>query len=364
MIRVKCVESNAELKKFMDFPQQLYEGETFFVPAAQAIEQQLLNPPEALGQMRLYLALVEKEVCGRMALFFPAVGVGTEAAIFRLDFIDDAQVSAALIESACQDASQRGYASLCGPRGALELEPQGAMALGQMHDGSAFALQQPEYFLQHLEGLGFTKIFTQKEYRVALPDGLSSRETRYAEFLLRRQGVRLLPLENGEQLSAWVEPLFKLIASQLARVQGRLLPEVLVRARLEESWLRYADLRFIHLYVDRAGELAGAMIALPDMAAALRAVEGRHRPWNKRKFEAFRQEVRTLELIMSIFRPEYIGTGLRDAMLINLTQDAVRQGMKFITTGPLLPCQGERAAGLTFKNGVIYSVRHTLRRSV
>ena len=74
--------------------------------------------------------------------------------------------------------------------------------------------------------------------------------------------------------------------------------------------------------------------------------------------------MRSLELLLSIFRPEYVGTGLRDAMLINLVQDAVRQGMKFITTGPLLPCQEERAAGLTFKNGVIYSVRHTLRRSV
>jgi hypothetical protein len=69
MITIKPIHSSADLKKFIDFPHELYKGSPYYVPELFIAQRDLLtkHPIWNHSSKQLFLALENDKIVGRIA---------------------------------------------------------------------------------------------------------------------------------------------------------------------------------------------------------------------------------------------------------------------------------------------------------
>ncbi len=121
---IKSVRTRSELRRFASFPNKLYKGSKFFVPVMVSMEMATFNPKtnhaHEFCDSALWLALDARgNMVGRIAAIInraynEAKGM-KQGRIGWLDFIDDPDVSAALLETAENWCRERGMTQIAAP---------------------------------------------------------------------------------------------------------------------------------------------------------------------------------------------------------------------------------------------------------
>ncbi len=124
-IILKEVVSNKDLKKFIDFPYKLYAGNKFWIPQLRFDEMNLFNPKKnpafEFCDVKLWLVYKDNKVAGRVA------GIINRRFIEKwqdkycrfgwIDFIDDENVSKALLDAVENWAEENGMKAIHEPLG-------------------------------------------------------------------------------------------------------------------------------------------------------------------------------------------------------------------------------------------------------
>jgi hypothetical protein len=130
MMEIKEAKTLSELRKFRDFPDDLYKGYKTFVPDLKSDEMNMLrrdrNAAFEYCDVRYFLAYRGKKIVGRVgALLNKAANERWNTKhmrITRMDFIDDPEVSAALFGAVEQWGKELGLTSVEGPIGFSDLD--------------------------------------------------------------------------------------------------------------------------------------------------------------------------------------------------------------------------------------------------
>ena len=184
---IKTVASKEDLKIFVKFPLQLYKDCPYYVPNLFADEMATLDPQRnAMGKYslsRLFLAYKDGRVAGRIAAIINRIANTdwnhAEVRFGWADFIDDKEVSKALVDAVIAFGKENGMTTVAGPLGFTDFDNEGCVVEG-FDDISSFMLKYNyPYYGAHFEALGMEKINDWLEYRVyvvkaALPRPLRS----------------------------------------------------------------------------------------------------------------------------------------------------------------------------------------------
>ncbi len=135
LVQVKKVSSNEEMTLFVRFPFSLYRGCEQFVPDLNRDVYDTFNPKKnsALGMAKVqpFLAWQNGEVVGRIAGIINQNANkkwGTKNVRFGfIDFIDDMNVSRALIEAVEQWGAEQGMERIQGPMGITDFDKEGML---------------------------------------------------------------------------------------------------------------------------------------------------------------------------------------------------------------------------------------------
>ena len=137
-IKVKQVLNSSDLELFIKFPMELYKGNPYYVPPLINEEKSIWvkeeNPALQYSEAAQFLAYKGKNIVGRIAVMInhkEEKELGIRKVRFGwLDFIDDIEVSKALIDTAIKYAKSKGISKIEGPMGFTNLDKAGMLTKG------------------------------------------------------------------------------------------------------------------------------------------------------------------------------------------------------------------------------------------
>jgi len=190
-MHIQEVTSFHGLKRFVSFQYSLYRDNKYWVPPPYSDEVNSLrkdkNPAFEFCDAKYWIAEKDGIIIGRIeGIINKRYNEKWNANIARFgwfDFIDDKEVSSALLGTVEQWAKLNGMTSLNGPLGFTDMDGEGALVQGFEEVSTLGALYNYPYYPKHIEQFGFVKDADWIEYEVIMPNVVNEEIRRIAESL-------------------------------------------------------------------------------------------------------------------------------------------------------------------------------------
>ena len=178
MVTIKKVNSRKDLRQFIRFNYELYKGNEFAVPDfledLLVTFDRLRNAAYEFCEADLFLALRDGKIVGRVAAIINHKANKTwqtrNVSFGWIDFIDDAEVSEALLDTVQKWGRERGMTKIVGPLGFTDMDPEGMLIDGFDQLSTMSTTYNYPYYQQHMERLGFEKEVDWVERKVMVPN--------------------------------------------------------------------------------------------------------------------------------------------------------------------------------------------------
>lgn len=339
-VSIKTVESRKELKEFVKFPLKLYKDCPYYVPNLYADELNTLDPQKnPMGKycdVRRFLAYKDGKPAGRVIAIINRIAneawKHAEVRFGWMDFIDDMEVSKALLEAVIAFGREKGMTQVSGPLGFTDFDSEGCVVEG-FDDISSFALKYNyPYYAKHFEALGLAKTNDWLEYRIYVPSAVPEKVSRTAKLISERYGLHLRKISRRdirkEQYGQKVFDLINLTYKDL--FDFTVLPPEVVDSYVD-TYLELLDLKFITLVEDNEGKLIACALTMPSIAHAVKKGGGYLFPfgwWHLLRSMYFKYED-GLELLMIAVHPDYRNRGVHAILFNEIIPNLIKGGFKY-----------------------------------
>lgn len=339
-ISIKTVETKAELKTFIKFPLDLYKDCPYYVPNIFMDEMSTLdmekNPMGKYCKARKFLAYKDGKVVGRVIAIINEIANRdwnhSEVRFGWIDFIDDMEVSKALIEAVIAFGKENGMTQICGPLGFTDFDSEGCVVEG-FDDISSFALKfNYPYYAKHFEALGLAKANDWLELRIFVPDTVPDKVVRASKMLQERYGLHIRKITKRDVYKEnYGQKVFDLINRTYSQLYDfTVLPPEVIESYIK-MYLGLLDPKFLTLVEDPDGKLVAVALTMPSIARAVKKGRGYMFPlgwWYLLKSMYFKYE-EALELLMIAVEPEWRNKGVHALLFNEIIPNLQKGGFKY-----------------------------------
>ncbi len=343
-VQITEVTSLKELKAFIHFPFTLYLGNRYWVPALVSDDLNTLrrdkNPAFETCQARYWLAIRGGAIVGRVAAILNQPHIqkwGQRYMRFGwLDFIDDPQVSSALLHQVEAWASATGMTAVHGPLGFTDMDREGMLVEGFDELATLATIYNHPYYPAHLEKLGYAKDIDWVEYEISMPAEPDEKIARMAAIVMKRNKFHLLEVHNKKELLRHARELFQLLEDEYKLLYGTVpLTPGQVDAYIAQ-YFGFIQPEFVPMVYNEKDEMVAFGIALPSLSRALQKSRGQLFPFGfLYLLNALRKNERA-DLYLVAVKTEFRGSGA-NAILMNSMYEVFRKlGVRKIETNPEL----------------------------
>lgn len=343
-ISVIEVKSNNELKKFIDFPMDLYKNNKNYVPPLINDEKNIWNPTEnpalAYSDVKKFLAYHDNKVVGRIAIILnhnEAKDLGSNKVRFGwLDFIDDFEVSKTLIDLAINFAKERNVKKIEGPMGFTNLDKAGMLIMGFDKLATMIGLYNFPYYPKHLEKLGLVKEKEWVEYEMDFPTVLSEKVRKFSALIAEKYKLKVIEFKNKKEILPLVDPMFKLL-DQTYNTLSTYTPITDEQIKTyKEKYFPFIDKNYIICVEDENHQLVAFAITMPSYSEAMQKAKGKLFPFGWWHFlQAGKKNDRANFYLIGI-HPEYQRRGVTAIIFKEIFVRFNKMGIKFAETNPEL----------------------------
>ena len=206
-IEIKRVTDRKGLDRFIQFNYDLYRGDEYNVPNLYRDEIATFSRDKNAAfdfcEADYFIAERDGKVVGRVAAIInrranekwqrKSVRFGW------IDFIDDLEVSAALLNTVEQWGKERGMTEIIGPLGFTDMDPEGMLTVGFDQLGTQATIYNYPYYPQHMEKLGgWEKDNDYVEYKMYVPDAVPEKYMKVAKMVEERYNLHVKKLRRNE----------------------------------------------------------------------------------------------------------------------------------------------------------------------
>lgn len=347
-VEIKKVTSRKELKQFIRFNYEFYKNNPYAVPDLYDDMLRTFSPGKNAAldfcEADYFLALREGHIVGRVAAIINRRANATwkkrQVRFGWIDFIDDIEVSRALIDTVKQWGRERGMDTIEGPLGFTDLDAEGMLIEGFDQLSTMATTYNYPYYPRHMEQLGLTKSVDWVEMKIYVPDEIPEKHRRIADIIQRKYGLRVRKLSGKRRLlhSGVVHDIFRLINEAYAPLFGY---SEMTEKQIDQyvrMYLPVLDLRMVTVVENTAGELVAVGISMPSLSSALQRARGRLLPlgwfYLLRALRWRRPEV--LDLLLVAVRPDYQNKGVNALLFTDLIPIYRQLGFKYAESNPEL----------------------------
>lgn len=346
-IEIRKVTCRRELNDFVRLPRMMYRDVPQYVPDLERDVAGLLNKKDNPGlefsDIQFFVAYHSDVPIGRIAgLVNRKANERWQRRVVRfglIEFIDDLNVSRALLDAVEQWGRELGMDTLQGPMGITDFDKEG-MLIEDFHlTGTMNTIWNPEYYPRHLEALGFQKAVDWVQIRIQIPKETPPRYTRAAQYVKEEMGLRVVKLKHSdfgkrgygqrifELLNQAYEPLFGFSAMTELQVEN-----------FVEKYLKLVDLNLIPVVLNEKDEVVGVAVTMGSMTEALQKANGRLWPFGwYHLLKALKwKHADSAEMLLVAVRPDYQGLGVNALFFDDLIPVYNQYGFKWAETGPQL----------------------------
>ena len=346
-VEIKTVSSKKDMNTFVRFANKLYKGNKYYVPSMPLDDINTLsegkNDAFTFSDVELYLAYQDGKVVGRAAAIINRKANDAwkvkQVRFGWIDFIDDINVSSALLEAVAAFGRKHGMTQIVGPLGFIDFDPEGMLVEGFDRISTMALIYNHPYYPEHMKKLGFTKETGWIENRITIPEILPERYVRVADMVAQKYNLKLKKLTTRQiKKEGYGRKFFNLINQTYCSLYGySLLSDKQIDAFVN-VYLSLVDTRMLTFIEDENGNLIAAGISMPSLAEALQKCGGEIFPfgwWHLLK-AMFIKKSDTVELLLIGVLPEWQRKGAVAMLFVDLFDTYRKLGFKYAETNAML----------------------------
>ncbi len=346
MIKVQQIEpTRSNLRRFTQFQIDLYDGNPYYVPPLIMDDINTLmpskNPAFDFCEAAYFMAFDEagKPVGRIAAIINHQVNEknGEKAARFGfIDFIDNREVSRALLDTAEKWAREKGMDSIVGPLGFTDLDHEGMLIDGFEELSTMATIYNHPYYVDHIEALGYTRANVWLEYVMDVPEQIPDKYNRIAEIVKKKFGLRVLKFTSRKKIKEeYGHALFELINEAYDELYGY---STLTPRQIDyyvDQYISLLNLDLVTLVVDKEDKLVGVGISMQSMSRALQKSKGRLWPtgWYH-LLKGLKGKNDRVDLLLVAVKPEFQSKGVNALLFQDLIPQYNKCGFKWAESNP------------------------------
>ena len=339
-IRLISNTSKKDLKDFILFNYKLYKGNKYAVPE---MYRDLLNTfmPQNNGaydfcEAQFFMAYKDGKAVGRVAAIINKRANETwktnTVRFGWIDFVDDEEVSAALIAAVEKWGRERGMDTIEGPLGFTDFDREGMLIDGFEELATMATHYNYPYYVTHMEHLGFEKAVDWKQFKIFVPEKVPEKMQRVCDLVQQRYHLRVMTYTSGKKLKKERgKEIFALMNEAYAPLHGYSeLGERQINQYID-TYLGLVDLRLVPMVLDEQDRLIGVGIMMPSLSRALQRSKGARFLWQYLPLVwalFVKHEINT-DLLLVAVRPEYQGKGVNALLIAHMVPVYQALGFKY-----------------------------------
>ena len=346
-IDVIKVASQAQMNDFIRVVDTIYRDCQQYVPDLEDDVRRLFDPRSNAGlefsDIQPFVAYRDGKPVGRIvALVNKKANVTWKIKNCRfsmIEFVDDPEVSKALIETACQWGREKGMEYLQGPMGITDFDKEG-MLIEDFHlTGSMNTIYNPEYYPRHMEALGLEKEVDWVQVRINIPEEVPAKYARVAQYAREQIGLRVVKVTNADITKrGYGKKIFDLLNDSYAPIFGFSELSTSQADNFLHKYLRLLDKKLVPIIVNDKEEIVGLAVTMGSLSQAMQKAKGRLWPfgwYHLLKALKWKRED-NVEMLLIGVRPDYQGLGVNAMFFDDLIPIYNKYGFKWAETGPQL----------------------------
>lgn len=369
------VKTRKDLKKFVQFGIDLFEGNDCFCPPLVFDELNTLdskkNPAFEVCDAIYFLAYKEGKIVGRIAgIINKQANTHWNVQKIRFgwfDFIDDKEVSKALLDAVVEWGKSKGMNALNGPVGFTDLDHQGLLLEGYQYLSPMAALYNYPYYVEHFDAYGLTKEADWVEIRVQVPEVLPEKMTRVANMIKDRYNVKSVHVKDSKELiKRYGYTFFDLIDTAYQQLYN-------YSPLTEKQKKYYSDLYFpilnfdlVTLVTNEKDELVGVGVAMPTISKELRKCKGKLFPfgWYHLLKGLKAKTYESADLLLIAVRPDYQNKGVNSLLFTDQLPYYQKHKVKYACVTAVLETNMKNLANFTLFDHEIYKRRRAYIKQI
>ncbi len=349
MIEIKRVDDKKSLRQFIQFYYDLYRDCQYAVPFLYFDEIATLdkkkNPAFEVCEADYFLAYKDGKIAGRVAAMINhRANQRWNRQLVRfgwLDFIDDREVSAALIQTVEKWGRERGMNEIGGPFGFTDMDREGMLVEGFDQLSTMYINYNYPYYPKHIEQMaGFHKDNDYVEFRIKIPEKAPDKFARLAQMVEQRYHLHVHKFTRDELLHQGMgREVFRILNLTYNDLYGFSQLSEKQIDKLVSDYIEKADLNLVTAIMDGNDhdKMVGFGISFPSFSRALQKThDGRLFPfgwWHLLKILKFHR-TDTVDLLLIGVLPEYRAKGANALIFNDLIQRIRDDGYQWAEAMP------------------------------
>jgi len=341
-IDLKEVQTKSDMRKFIDFPVKLYRNNPYYVPAMKNDELKTLsstsNPAFEFCKARYWLAYKDNKIAGRVAAIVNQHHIDKWKQPYMrfgwLDFVDDYEVSKALIKAVEDWARELGLDAVHGPLGFTNLDREGMLVEGFNELATLATSYNYPYYPKHVEQLGYRKDIDYVEFEITIPSEANQKVSRIAEIALKRNNLTLFVPKTKQDLLPFARECLALMNDEYSHIYGTIsLTEKQIDAYVDQ-YFGLIDPEFTSVVVNQENKLVAFGITMPSLSKAMQKCGGKLFPFGWYYIlRDLRKNDRADLLLVAVSRA-YQGLGVNAVLMDQISKFFIQRGIRLAESNP------------------------------
>lgn len=339
--------SKKDLEPFILFNYRLYQDNKFAVPE---LYDDLMNVFLAsknaaydFCDAQFFMAYKDGRAVGRVVAIINRRANETwrrQSVRFGwIDFIDDEEVSKALINAVIAWGRERGMTEIEGPLGFTDFDREGMLIEGFDQLGTMATHYNYAYYPEHMQKMGFTKGADWKEYKIYAPKEIPEKFLRVCDVVRTRYKLhsgkytsrKKLKKERGKEIFALFNEAYAPLYG-FSQMSDKQIDQYI------NAYLGIVDLRLLPMVFDEQENLIGVGVMMPSLSRALQKGRGARHLWGylPLAWTLFVKHPRNTDLLLIAVKPEYQGKGVNAMLIADMIPAYQRLGYEYAESNPEL----------------------------
>lgn len=362
---IKEISTRRDLKTFIFLPERIHQGHVNWVPPLYGDEWKYFdrekNKAFAYSDTIMLLAWKDGRPVGRiMGIINHKFNEARNEKTARFGFLEteeDREIVLALLSRVEEWARSMGMTKVIGPYGFSDQDPEGLLVQGFEHRATIVTYHNYEWMPGFIEAGGYSKDMDWVVYKIDVPKEMPEFYKRIFQRSLDRGGFELLEFKRKKDFKPWIHPILSLMNE--CYLAGNIYGYAPLNEKemddLAARYLPILDPRFVKA-VTKGGEIAGFVIAMPDLTEGIQKARGRLFPFGFIKILRAAKRTKQLDLLLGAVKDAYRGQGVDVLMGLRMLQSAREAGFDFLDTHHEMETNLKVRGEMEHMGGKIYKV--------
>jgi hypothetical protein len=334
-LKIKEISTKKDIKKFVKFPDSLYSGNKFYVPAIHTKELKTFfydtNPALEFCKAKYWVAIKNKAIVGRIAGIinykFNEKHNVKYARFGWLDFIEDEEVLKLLLKTVEKWSRDENIEKIHGPLGFSTFDSSGILTEGFNELPTSFAHYNFPYYPKLIEKFGYKKDVDWVEYNIKIPEKIPEKFSKGSELIKKRYKLHSAILKKKKDILKYSDDLFELLNETYKDIYAFTELSKGQIDELKKQFISILRLEYVSVILNHDNTVVAFGITIPSLSKAQQKAKGKLFPFGFIHILNALRKNDTVDTLLIAVQKEYQNKGLNGLIFNDIAKAFIKNGI-------------------------------------